>query len=300
MPYPTNIHFCSDFAEVWRHYRSVYNRIDVNGPSSYINHASSLLLVTLITNPRDPNRSWIVGNMYELGSINKMEQWLLDNRTCIPRVVKATFWLACDVLYGHASGHHFTETFYRYLETDYLAELRKFVIDEKHSIFLQNFMLEYAGISFGSNERVRKISYLVFAMHREFHILHPIFFPYWINIRDMGQKIDFKSRFQNPVSNPSIDDISEVAIQASVSYELDADFFERLKSEAKLLKSGMSVLDYLFWMGQYHFEDNYPCYTELVIWFRDHGFEFEGDDPLGLRHLISEWRPESSYSINLP
>ena len=342
VPYPSNIHFCTDYDYVWHHYRPLFERIDLFDSESYIGHSLNLFLFALLTDRSKSDEQWVPAALHDLGTTSSIEEWLLDERPATPRVLRVTCWLVMEVEFGTCIGDFISPAFYQYLYSDYLKELRQFVLDERKSIFLRNFVIVFAGCAFGSIKELNDYSYLITEIRQTFHMMHPIFYPNYINWPDdyMGKEVDFKAMHLQFRQNHK-DEIQALKVASQPqqiglwgrflyimglkikdqkltqtntkialskgsrkhypdNYNFDPLFFNRLKTQAQLLGPGMKVLDYLLWMSTCYYDSTYPQYDQFVTWLRDHGFEFEGDDPLGLRHLISGWRPESTYSINLP
>ena len=303
-PYPQHIHFCSDYNQVWWHYRSLRERFDEGDPKSYIGFTHNLLLASLLTEHITLDKGYIQGGIERKYTVADIEAWLLDYTLMIPRAIRVSLWLSLDIVCGDASGYFYSEEMYEYLLTDYLPELQQYVLKEQHNVFLSNYMLNYARWQFGYVERLWPALPFLDEIRRDFYVLNPIFFPYYMDDDFMGLEVDFEARIANTHSKKTFfqkqsDKVKSLAKAilgikppkpAPKIYQFDAGFFDRLREQAKLLRPSMKVLDYLLWYGEHRYQGKQAQYDQFVIWLRDHGFEFDGDDPLGLKDLADQWK----------
>ena len=368
--YPKDIHFCSDYSLIWWHYRPLRERFAESDPKSYIGNSINLLLASLLTDEGNYDDGYIQGVISRTWTVNEIEQWLLDPNPSVPRAVRVTLWLSLDIVCGDVSGFFYSEEMYSYLLNEYLDELKSFVLNSDHNVFLSNHLLNFARWQFGYVERLWLGLPYLDRIRKEFYVLHPIFFPYYMFDNFMGIEVDFDAKYsaiwqsikdrklareeqanvaqpepkpipkapipmrtkpktlsnwdrvliyfglkQKPKAKPMLPPVQvDIEVQPEAptpepikleqpiqpkpappkpdpsSYSFDPGFFDRLKEEAQLLRPGMKVLDYLLWYGEHNYRGRQAEYDHFIVWLRDHGFEFEGDDPLGLKDLADQWK----------
>ena len=301
LPYPTNIHFCSDYPNVWRHYRPLYDRVIAIGPQAYINHSVLLLLGSLTSDSSEHLDFYNNGDMYDPVNIELLSDWVINSQTIVPRVVKVALWLSLDYQYYFCLGDLFSAKLDHYLMTDFTDELRKYAFDEQYSLFLRHYILKFSCYTFGSIDRFHSYQPPIKEIQRCFYIKHPVFYPWYIFSGLFDEKssetkdLDISNNDMQP--NHDQDASSELFtldsnLDSSLNprFNFDQGFFDRLKAETQLLLPNMTRLEYLLWINRSNSNDNYPFYNELIVWLRSKGFEFEGDDPLGLRYLVDQWK----------
>ncbi len=290
LPYPTNIHFCSDFRLVEQHYQSLFDQLVLSSPMCFVNHGSRLLLTTLVAYTSETNDMWWKADSHVEDSDRLLEDWLLAPGVLWPRVVKVGLRLSIDIHHLCGMGYGFSAEFDAYLISTFMDELRDFIADDKISLFLREFIFFQSYCAILEIPRLQSYHVLLEPVMRDFYFKHPIFYPNYVrrrlfdNLRPVDHVLDPASDGSYPA------ELIMTLTTTGIHHKPDQAFFERLKAEAQLLRPGMKVLDYLFWIFDLNYDDNYPQYDELVLWLRKQGFEFEGDDPLGLKDLADQWK----------